>query len=326
MKTIGIIIPYFGKLPAFYKAWERTARENSTVDFWLFTDCDIKEKENIHVVPCSFREIKELVQRQFEFPIALEEPYKLCDYKPAYGKIFKKWIGKYDFWGYCDIDLLFGNIRSFFTDEVLNQFERCLYLGHISLYKNCEKINKLFEFSENGGYPALNYEDVFRSNESWYFDEARGMYTKCLLNQITVYTTDKMRDPMEGEPFFYWKGNDSENQFVVLWENGQCFAVDRTGNRTELLYAHFFRRNFLVEETSERIEKIKVIPGKVGFNQGVEEKDFDASEQKGYKNRYRLNNLKKSVKRYGIIRTIWRQKWSKDHNKYIEKIKRRKNE
>lgn len=152
------------------------------------------------------------------------------------------------------------------------------------------------------------------------------MYTKCLLNQITVYTTDKMRDPMEGEPFFYWKGNDSENQFVVLWENGQCFAVDRTGNRTELLYAHFFRRNFLVEETSERIEKIKVIPGKVGFNQGVEEKDFDASEQKGYKNRYRLNNLKKSVKRYGIIRTIWRQKWSKDHNKYIEKIKRRKNE
>lgn len=55
MKSIEIVIPYFGKLPAFYEAWEKTARENLIVD------------------------LKELEQKQFDFPIALEEPYKLCD-------------------------------------------------------------------------------------------------------------------------------------------------------------------------------------------------------------------------------------------------------
>lgn len=43
----------------------------------------------------------------------------MCDYKPTYGLAFKKWLGKYDFWGYCDFDLLLGNLRKFFTDEVL---------------------------------------------------------------------------------------------------------------------------------------------------------------------------------------------------------------
>jgi len=27
------------------------------------------------------------------------------------------------FWGYCDIDLIFGNIRAFMTDELLNEYD-----------------------------------------------------------------------------------------------------------------------------------------------------------------------------------------------------------
>ena len=59
--------------------------------------------------------MKERIQRIFDFPISLERPYKLCDYKPSYGEVFKDELAGYDFWGNCDIDLVWGNIKKNFT-------------------------------------------------------------------------------------------------------------------------------------------------------------------------------------------------------------------
>ena len=43
----------------------------------------------------------------------VNSPYKLCDYKPVYGLIFDEDLQDYDFWGHCDVDLIFGDIRKF---------------------------------------------------------------------------------------------------------------------------------------------------------------------------------------------------------------------
>ena len=34
MYTIGIVVPYFGKKPISYDAWEVTAVANDTIDFY----------------------------------------------------------------------------------------------------------------------------------------------------------------------------------------------------------------------------------------------------------------------------------------------------
>ena len=95
------------------------------------------------------------------FEIVVESGYKLCDFKPALGYIFSDYIKKYDFWGYCDIDIIFGNIRAFMTDDLLNEYDvisaRHDYLtGCFALYKNnqdmCELFNKAKttkKFSQN---------------------------------------------------------------------------------------------------------------------------------------------------------------------------------
>ena len=58
--------------------------------------------------------IKQQVQKMFDFPIYLDHPYKLCDYKPAYGYIFPEYTKGYDYWGHCDMtDCIFGNLRKF---------------------------------------------------------------------------------------------------------------------------------------------------------------------------------------------------------------------
>ena len=319
MQKIALIVAYFGKVPSFYKAWEATAVANPTIDFYIFTDdTSIIPQKNIFIKYTSFSEFKALIQEKFEFEIALELPYKLCDYRPAYGYIFQDLLKEYDWWGYCDMDMVFGNIRKFFNDSILLKYERCQNLGHICIYKNCEKINTLFKYHE-GDYPALNYDDVYTTNESMYFDEARGMYTKCIINDIEFYVEESFRDPREGERKFI--KNDYKNNYVVFWKDGQLFCTEKNGKSVELLYAHFFKRKFDVDSFSGKINTIKIMPRSVIFNDDVTEKDFDKSEIVFYKYLYKAKNAYKSIKRYGLKRTFERQKWSKDHNIYIDSLK-----
>jgi hypothetical protein len=57
------------------------------------------------------------------FGVNIKHSYKLCDFKPAYGFIFFELIENYDFWGYCDIDIIFGSIRDFITKEILESHD-----------------------------------------------------------------------------------------------------------------------------------------------------------------------------------------------------------
>ncbi|MEG0408976.1 MAG: hypothetical protein RR623_08895 [Bacilli bacterium] len=325
MKSIGIIVPYFGSLPNFFRAWTITAKANPTIDFFLFTDdiSNIKSDGNIHVIPSTLDEVKERIEhvldKQTLKSIVLSSPYKLCDFRPTYGLSFKDYLEGYDFWGYCDIDLLFGNIRKFITNDVLNYCDRYLLNGHLSLYKNCEKMNNLFKFQESG-YPALNWQDVFFTADSMYFDEQRGMYTKCMLNQVNIVRETKTCDPITQEPLFYKGDITSNNQFIVFWKNGNLFMVNKDNHAQELLYAHFFRRKFIIESVPENINRIKVMPTKVVFNEEIKKSDFKLSEKSFYKICYYCSILKNSIKKYGLKKTLQRQRWSKDSNAYINEM------
>ena len=55
--------------------------------------------------------------------INIQKPYKLCDFKPAYGKIFEDYLEAYDFWVHCDLDIRWGDIRKFIPEKVLEEKE-----------------------------------------------------------------------------------------------------------------------------------------------------------------------------------------------------------
>ena len=102
MKSIVIIFPYFGILPVQYKMWRVSALDNPSIDFMFFTDADVESAENIIVNKMQFVEFQQIVQKAFDFPIALDRPYKLCEYKQAYGYILYEYIKDYDFWGWSE--------------------------------------------------------------------------------------------------------------------------------------------------------------------------------------------------------------------------------
>ena len=164
MKSIIVIIPYFGSLPNYFNLWLSSCRYNSTIDWLLMTDNEVSIcssfPANVRVQTITWEQMREKVQRIFDFRIALDTPYKLCDFKPAYGEIFREDVLGYDFWAYGDMDVIYGDIRKFITDELLSKYDRCLACGHLSLIRNVEAVNTIYK---NVGDKCFYYKAVFSS-------------------------------------------------------------------------------------------------------------------------------------------------------------------
>lgn len=87
----------------------------------------------------SFDECRKLVDDKMGMEVALHNPYKFCDLKPCYGVIFADRLKEYDYWAFGDIDLIYGNIRRFFTNEILDRYTYISGFGHLTLVRNTDE-------------------------------------------------------------------------------------------------------------------------------------------------------------------------------------------
>ncbi|WP_051656774.1 DUF6625 family protein [Butyrivibrio sp. AE3004] len=313
MKSIVVIVPYFGELPPFYPMWEKSVLHNESIDFVLFTDDkNVSSIGNLRVEHMSFEEYKYRIQSRFPFDVCLEKPYKICDFRPAFGYCFSDIIEGYDFWGYCDLDLTFGDIRSFVSDKILNDYDRIFVTGHFSLYRNTDKIVKLF--MNNGDYPEYNYTEAFKNNDSCYFDEFRGMELKCLRNGIKVFTGNVFADyKPEGNSFY----NRKKENVIVIWDRGKLYEVTKKGDYKELLYAHYQKRKMILENISSN--KVYIAAGIISDKprDHTELFEFKSGSNLGYKYLFKIKKLKKAIAKYGLLGLYKKYKRCKE----IEKLK-----
>lgn len=170
MIKIVLIIPYFGKFSTDFKFWLKSVSTNPTVDFLLITDNVISNPpSNVKIVNKTFEETQRLIQNFFDFKINLLEPYKFCDFRPCFGEVFADFIKEYDFWGYTDTDIVYGNIRQFITEKLLLKYDRILGRGHFTLQRNNENLNTLYKKVDQP-----SYQQVFTFSYGCAFDEYWG--------------------------------------------------------------------------------------------------------------------------------------------------------
>jgi len=115
---ICLITCWFGSYPWYFQYFIKSCSYNNTIDFILITDNTepIPNKPyNITVIHKTLKEIQLTASDKFGFTVSLTYPYKLCDFKPAYGFLFQDLIANYSFWGNTDIDIIYGNIRGFIS-------------------------------------------------------------------------------------------------------------------------------------------------------------------------------------------------------------------
>lgn len=311
MKSIALIIPWYGPFHNYFDLWLQSAAYNNTIDFFLITDNDpiINSPPNVHFIAMAFSEIKKRFEENAGFPVKIS-PYKLCDFKPLYGLTFQDIVGAYDYWGHCDVDLIFGDIRHFLTDEVLS-VERVLQRGHFSLYKNNEKMNYLFKktaLKDNMAYP---YTKAWTTNYSCYFDEFLGM------NIVTdLYCTsiiDHRMEDMVLDPAahrYTFCSDVNQRKYYCRWKEGHLYrqfyneAGIAEGPEQEYMYLHLQKRTMKRNIKDEVPVQYYIVP-----NAFLDEPRFIITEEdedrytKEHFRKDRQKNIKK-LRDYGIIPCI----------------------
>lgn len=176
-QSIAILTCYFGKWPWYFPYFLHSCKFNPTIDFIIITD-NVEPINylpgNVIIIQKTLNEINTTTSEKLGFSIKIEYPYKLCDFKPAYGFLFSEIIGGYDFWGHGDIDVIYGNIRTFISEEMLSEYElitaRHDFLsGTFTLFKNNKKLNTLFKQSKD-------YKMVLSSAAHYCFDECNFLW------------------------------------------------------------------------------------------------------------------------------------------------------
>ena len=235
MKSIALILPYFGRFPNYFHLFLNSVRHNSSVDVLLFTDnaTDHSYPPNVKRVLMSFDEFKSILQKKFDFEIThLQGSYNLCDFRPAYGLCLENYLKDYDFWGHCDCDLVFGDLRRFLTEEILSRYDKILSGGHLTLYRNTETINKRF-MERTPGFPF--YKEVYTSNPNrvWCYDEWGGVNRLWHAKyEDKHYWPIIYDDVVVKNGFFRVCSNfhDTLNdRFIYRYSKGQMFRVVLTG-------------------------------------------------------------------------------------------------
>lgn len=258
MKSIVYIVPYFGKFPKSFQFWLMSCGTNPTIKWLIFTDdhTEYNYPENVKVTYCTFDSVKERIQNHFDFAVCLDKPYKLCDFRPAYGEIFADELKGYDFWGHCDIDMVFGDIRQFITDDILDEYDKIGNQGHSTLYRNTPEVNARYKTVVD---PATDYKTVFTSEQGFCFDEPAMERIYDFLN-IPYYKTVNFVHLMKYDYGFYMglmpKEFDYKNEHQVFeWNDGKILRhyLSNSGIYTEeYMYLHYWCRptTFKISEYS----------------------------------------------------------------------------
>ncbi|OQP61166.1 hypothetical protein A3860_05470 [Niastella vici] len=246
MKSIIIIIDYFGKWPPWFPIFLESCRHNPTIDWLFHTDCPF-EGFNVPNVKFKFTSKEnyiKYVSETLNIKFTPQEWYKLTDMKPATGYLYAEEIKGYDFFGYGDIDLIYGDIRKFYTDAVLENniistHEWCLS-GHLSLirnkswlraaFKQIKNWKKFLEEPTNQRFDEDIFTQVFKPRElSIVKPNLFGRRYHKKLYFLEQYTT-----PLTPT---IWRDGTINHPQTWYWKNGKITADG--DNVEEYIYFHF---------------------------------------------------------------------------------------
>jgi len=222
-QSIAIVIVYFGTWPPWINFFIESCRSNPDIDWYIFTNCSRPENvaTNVSIMTTSFEEYKKRVSETLRIPFDPHDSYKLCDIRPAFGVIHGELLTNYDFFGFGDLDVIYGNIRRFYDTDVLNahsvfstHIERLS--GHFFLMRNCPQLVNAFR-------SVPHWDRLLSRGDHVHFDEVH--FTKAIKRLEALSGTEagvpirtmfqerySSPDPCHGMRW-YWKDGDLTNEF-----------------------------------------------------------------------------------------------------------------
>lgn len=312
---VVLIIPYFGRIPDYFELWLRSAEANPDFTFFLYTDLPfpVREDSNVKIKHITFAQIKQLIRQKCGADSIVGDPYKLCDYKPAFGELFAEDIEGFDFWGFCDVDVILGNLKHYLPDEHLDRHDKLYSHGHFCLMRNNGKMNSLYRKVYPG---VVDFEYTRRTNYVCHFDE----------NGTIAYAPE-----YDGEIRFYnrWSFYDvpaneyrmmlGENETYAVWKDGTLMLYQVGAEKPrEIMYIHLQKRKM---HGMERVDGEGIL---VFRNEFYSPEDRDCvnnpvdtlresaflESRKASRRKEIFSNIKKGALKFRIYKSVyrWRQR------------------
>ena len=255
-----IIQPYFGKFPIWIDLFIYSCGKNPKVDFVFFTDCEISKSidiyKNVKFIKTNFEEYCDFVSERLNIDFHPDNTYKLCDLKPFLGVVHFDIISQYDCWGYCDIDLVLGDLSILLSkmekfDLISTHSDRCS--GHFTLIKTKSKYTKLcfkiwrWKIKLMSRDNKCLDEDDLTGVVSWFLRYRVPIFNRIIkpLLGMSKYTYFKLSDyalsvlqskRVSFEEYFTTPMPDFKSEFIFESTSGKIFDKVRD---IELPYLHF---------------------------------------------------------------------------------------
>lgn len=272
MNTVCTISIYYGKFNNYFRLWLRSCEFNPTIDFLIVTDIDYKEPipKNVKFIKLTLEDIARRASSILGFEVTLSNPYKLCDFRPLYGKILHKELRQYEYWGHNDMDMIYGDILHYLNDYNYKEYDKFLPLGHLSFYRNTEDVNNYYKLpgSKCGDYKKILLDEkrvyaldenlgicsIMQANNKPFFykrvfADIASVWNRFVMSKVC--TIDGVYEPNHKYQIFYW-------------EKGKVFREYYDGKelqKQEFIYIHLLRRpNYKLPFNPDHIDSFYITP------------------------------------------------------------------
>lgn len=249
-----LVACYLGPLPGWFNLYLMSCAYNPSIDFLIITDqADFPAvPPNVHVKRMSASSFVALVAKTIGVKVELSHPRKMCDFKPAYGHLFQEFLKPWDYWGYTDVDIIYGDLRRYLSVANLQKLDvytarREFLVGHFSLFRNTSYMRMLYQ-------KGADYRGTLRARRMLSFSECGRQWRQRLEGKPLTddAACDSMmhiiwREMAEGKirasfskAAIEWPDLTNRN-WRLRWHAGRLWSIDQ---RHEAMYYHFnaFRR------------------------------------------------------------------------------------
>lgn len=252
-QSIIIIIDYFGEWPEWFSLFLESCKTNSTVNWLFHTDCEHRQYkiDNVCFKTMSREAYIEKVNKKLNINLTLSDSYKLCDLKPMYGLIHEDEITGFDFYGYGDVDVIYGNIRKFYTPQVLqnnviSSHNWCIS-GHLALFRNVKWMRNAFK-RYKGWKTIIENPECLRFDEdtfikvfqyptqidSKYFSLYDFFYPLSKKYRQKLFLVEQFTTPLTHS---LWRSGSYFHPETWYWRNGEL--SNDTDSNQSYIYLHF---------------------------------------------------------------------------------------
>lgn len=171
---IVLIIPYFGSWPDWFGLYLLSCSNQRNIDFVFYTDCKVPSEiyANTIFVNIPFVEYCKRVSQILNIDFRPADPYKLCDLKPFLGVVHKELVSKYKFWGFGDVDVVYGNLQMIVNTANLSKYDLITthtnrVAGHFTIMRSNSRYTENCLSIRNYAEKLLDREHLSIDEDDW---------------------------------------------------------------------------------------------------------------------------------------------------------------